>query len=82
MIYFLTSLNEKMTDETPKEQFLKVLEENIRIVQKIAGVYTRNTRDREDLINDITLYLTFRYSILEQFRKLNKEIAALEQLER
>ncbi len=46
-----------MTDETQKEQFLTVLEENIRIVQKIAGVYTRNVRDRDDLINDITLEL-------------------------
>ncbi|PRZ00905.1 RNA polymerase sigma-70 factor (ECF subfamily) [Marinilabilia salmonicolor] len=46
-----------MTDETQKEQFLTVLEENIRIVQKIAGVYTRNARDREDLLNDITLEL-------------------------
>ena len=46
-----------MTNETQKEQFLKVLEENIRIVQKIAGVYTRNNRDREDLVNDITLEL-------------------------
>ncbi|RCW30361.1 RNA polymerase sigma factor [Marinilabilia salmonicolor] len=46
-----------MTDETQKEQFLTVLEENIRIVQKIEGVYTRNARDREDLLNDITLEL-------------------------
>ncbi|WP_016778308.1 RNA polymerase sigma factor [Anaerophaga thermohalophila] len=46
-----------MTDEAHKEQFLKIMEENIRIVQKIAGVYTRNAHDREDLINDITLEL-------------------------
>lgn len=46
-----------MTDENPNEQFLKILEENIRIVQKIAGVYTRNSSEREDLINDITLEL-------------------------
>ncbi|MBZ4677206.1 MAG: hypothetical protein JG782_1826 [Anaerophaga sp.] len=38
-----------MTDEAHKEQFLKIMEENIRIVQKIAGVYTRNVHDREDL---------------------------------
>jgi ABC-type multidrug transport system fused ATPase/permease subunit len=29
-----------------------------------------------------SIYLTFRYSIVEQFRKLNREIAALEQLEK
>ncbi|PRZ00906.1 hypothetical protein [Marinilabilia salmonicolor] len=34
------------------------------------------------LVMTASIYLTFRYSILEQFRKLNSEIAALEQLEK
>jgi RNA polymerase sigma-70 factor, ECF subfamily len=43
-----------MTDT--KEQFLDILERNIGIILKISRAYTTIEQDREDLINDITLY--------------------------
>jgi RNA polymerase sigma-70 factor, ECF subfamily len=46
-----------MTDNRQKDEFLDILEKNIGIILKIAGIYTRMSQDREDLINDIALEL-------------------------
>ena len=40
-----------------EEKFIKVFEENIGIVVKIAKAYTNTTHDREDLTNDIVVEL-------------------------
>ena len=44
-----------------EEQFLKDIEENIGVIVKIARVYSKNSQDREDLINDIVLELWKSY---------------------
>ncbi|HTO17128.1 MAG TPA: sigma-70 family RNA polymerase sigma factor [Edaphocola sp.] len=46
-----------MTDDSYKDKFLDILEENIGIIIKISRVYTKVEQDKEDLINDITLEL-------------------------
>jgi RNA polymerase sigma factor (sigma-70 family) len=46
-----------MIENRHKDQFLDILENNIGIILKIAGVYSKTTQDKEDLINDITLEL-------------------------
>jgi RNA polymerase sigma-70 factor, ECF subfamily len=46
-----------MTDNRQRDRFLDILENNIGIILKIAGVYAHTIHDREDLINDITLEL-------------------------
>ena len=52
-----------------EEQFLKDIEENIGIIIKISRVYTKNSQDREDLINDIVLELWKSY---ERFKGNSK----------
>ena len=46
-----------MNEDRIKEQFLDILKRNIGIIIKISRVYTKVERDKEDLINDITLEL-------------------------
>jgi len=46
-----------MTNNRQEDQFLDILEKNIGIILKIARAYSKTVRDKEDLINDITLEL-------------------------
>jgi len=46
-----------MTNNTLKEHFLNVFEENIGIILKISSAFTKTSQDREDLINDIVFEL-------------------------
>ena len=40
-----------------EDEFIKILEANVKIVIKIAKAYTNTTNDKEDLINDIVVEL-------------------------
>lgn len=60
-----------MTESLRKEQFMKVFEENLGIIIKISGAYTKTSHDRQDLINDITLELWRSFSHFEGKSKVS-----------
>ena len=48
---------EQKEEKNREEEFLKIFEQNLGIVIKIARAYTSTTYDREDLMNDIFVEL-------------------------
>lgn len=60
-----------MAEDRLKEYFLNVLENNIGIILKISRAYAKSARDKEDLINDITLELWRSFERFEGKSKLS-----------
>jgi RNA polymerase sigma factor (sigma-70 family) len=48
---------EPLTNAAPSERFVSLLEENRKIVYKVAATYTRNPAEREDLAQEIAVQL-------------------------
>ena len=49
------TMEEPLTNAAPAERFVSLLEENRKIVYKVAATYTRNPAEREDLAQEIAV---------------------------
>lgn len=46
-----------MTGPSQQEQFQSLLDEHKKILYKVANLYSKNTEDREDLVQEIVVQL-------------------------